>query len=210
EVLASGDRADYPYVSYDNALLWRFCKALPQLWRPFEGEPPARLEKGADEIDAAFWQRFTAEIEGLQVIAYASDLEGNVAIYDDPAGSLRLLPFFGFCSEDDPIWSNTMDLLHSRAYPLYLGGRPFPGFAGRSDPGVCSLAALVSDLLTSRRNAAAGILRKLTLEGGVASTAYDPDTGRSARGPWDAALAGFLAWALDRAEGEAPKKGGRR
>lgn len=212
EVLASGDPADYPYVSYDNALLWRFCKALPQLWRPLEGEPPARLENGADEIDAAFWHRFTAEIEGLQVIACASNLEGQVAIYDDPAGSLRMLPFFGFCSEDDPIWSNTMDLLHSRAYPLWKGESPFPGFAGRSNPNACSLAALAADLLTGRRNAAISLLRRLSLECGLASSTYDPDTGGTASGPYDAALAGFLAWALDQTQEEpaAKKKGTRR
>jgi hypothetical protein len=211
EVLASGDTADYPYVSYDNALLWRFCKALPQLWRPLEGEPPPRLQNGADEIAAAFWHRFTAEIEGLQVIAYASNLEGQVAIYDDPAGSLRMLPFLGFCSEDDPIWSNTMDLLHSPSYPLWRGERPFPGLAGRSSPDTCSLAALTADLLTDRRDAAIALLRRLALEAGLASTTYDPDTGHSAIGPYDAALAGFLAWALDQnAEPPAPAKGGRK
>ena len=212
EVLASGDLADYPYVSYDNALVWRFCKALPQLWRPLDGEPPPRLVNGADEIDAAFWHRFTAEIEGLQVIAYASDLNGQVAIYDDPAGSLRLLPSFGFCSDDDPIWSNTMDLLHSRSYPLWLGDRPFPGLAGRRSPEACSLAALASDLLTDRRDAAIALLRRLSLDGGVASASYDPQTGRTSAGPYDAPLAGFLAWALDQtAEAPAPRtKGGRR
>src|SRR5690606_8137906 len=145
-------------------------------------------------------------------IAYASDLEGNVAIYDDPAGSLRLLPFFGFCSEDDPIWSNTMDLLHSRAYPLWKGGKPFPGLAGRGSPEQCSLAGLAADLLTGRRNAAVALLRRLTLEGGVAGSTYDPETGHTSSGPYDAPLAGFLAWALDQnAEPErSGSKGGRR
>lgn len=210
EVLASGEPADYPYVAWDNVLLWRFCRALGQIWRGDASEPPARLNQAEDEIEAAFWQRCTAEIEGLPVIAYASDLEGQVAIYDDPAGSLRMLPFLGFCAEDDPIWSNTMDLLRSKAYPLYHGDRPFPGGAGRSAPDVPGLATLCADLLTPRRDAALALLRKLRLDGGVACTGYDPETGATAAGPYDAALAGFLAWALDQGREPAPRPKGRR
>ena len=132
----------------------------------------------------------------MRVIGYASDLRGNVAIYDDPAGSLRLLPHLGFCAQDDPIWSNTMELLHSRVYPLWHGERAFPGLAGRSRPGLASLAGLCSDLLTARRDAALRTLRGLRLDGGFAAEAYDPDTGHGAAGPFSASVAGFLAWTL--------------
>jgi hypothetical protein len=210
EVLASGERADYPYVAWDNVLLWRFCRALGQLWRGDAGEPSARLLHAEEEIEAAFWQRCTAEIEGLPVIAYATDLEGQVAIYDDPAGSLRMLPFLGFCAEDDPIWSNTMDLLHSKSYPLHHGGSAYPGTAGRSAPSTPSLAMLCADLLTPRRDAALAVLRRLRLDGGVACRSYDAETGATASGPYDAALAGFLAWALDHGREPAPKGKGTR
>jgi hypothetical protein len=90
-----------------------------------------------------------------------------------------------------------MDLLHSRSYPLWLGDRPFPGLAGRSAPAEPSLAVLCADLLTPRRDGALALLRRLDLAGDVACRGYDAETGASASGPYDAALAGFLAWALD-------------
>lgn len=196
ELLPSGEKADYPFVAYDNALVWRYADALPRIWRRRQGDPPPRFEKAGEEIAAALWQRCTVEVDGMRVIGYASDLRGNVAIYDDPAGSLRLLPHLGFCAQDDPIWSNTMELLHSKMYPLWHGARAYPGLAGRSQPGHASLAGLCSDLLTARRDSALRTLRGLRLDGGFAAEAYDPDTGRVAAGPFSASLAGFLAWSL--------------
>jgi hypothetical protein len=139
------------------------------------------------------------------VIAGATDLEGNAAIYDDPAGSLGLLPYLGFCDAEDPIWSNTMDLLHSADYPLWLGNKPFPGLASRRTPDQASLAALCAELLGPHRERALALLRKLQLVGGIACRNYDPQTGHTSSGPWAAPLAALLARALleDQKAGEA-------
>jgi hypothetical protein len=196
EVLPGGERADYPYCAYDNVLVWRFCRTLERQRRAEKGEPRSRLANGEEEIEAAFWQRFTTDVDGLTVIAYSSDLKGHAAVYDDPAGSLRLLPHFGFCPADDPIWTNTMELLHSRAYPLWLGAGRRPGFASRSEPRVARFSALCADLLTSRRPAALDVLRALDLPGGVACGGWDPATGGAASEPYAASEAGFLVWAL--------------
>lgn len=196
ELLPSGDKADPPYVAYDNVLVWRFARALPRLWRRRPADPPPRFERAGDEIAAALWQRCTVDVDGVPVIGYMSDLRGSVMVYDDPAGSLRLLPYLGFCDAEDPIWSNTMDLLHSSQYPLWLGNAPYPGFATRDRPHVAAFASLCADLLTSRRDEAIELLRRLELDGGVAGEAYDPATGRVVAGPFSAPLAGFLTWAL--------------
>jgi hypothetical protein len=203
DALPGGETADHPWCAFDNVLAWRACSALQRFWQV---EPPPepgqraevgpRMRHGDEEIQAAFWQRFTTEVEGLQVIACTTDLRGNAAVYDDPAGSLRLLPWLGFCAADDPIWSNTMELLHSASYPLWHGRAPHPGLAGRSRPAEASFAALCSDLLGPRRGAALEVLRTLDLPGDVACATFDPATGRVASGPWAAAQAGYLAWAL--------------
>jgi len=196
EVLAGGEPADYPYGAWDNVQLWRFSRVIDRWLRVGAGGPRPRLSKAEVEIEAAFWQRFTTEIDGLSVIASTSDLHGRAAVYDDPAGSLRLLPYLGFCDAEDPIWSNTMELLHSRSYPLYLGDRPCPGFADRSRPDEARFAALCVDLLCGRRGRAIETLRRLRLPGGVACRSWDPQTGGLAAGPYAAAEAGFLVWAL--------------
>jgi uncharacterized protein len=196
EVLPSGETADYPYCAFDNVLLWKICNVIERFRSGEPGEPRSRLVNGAEEIEAAFWQRFATEVDGLPVIACTIDLRGHAAVYDDPAGSLRMLPYLGFCSAEDPIWMNTMELLHSRAYPLYHDAGRYAGFAGRSRPGVARFAMLCADLLTSRRDAAIDRLKSLDLPGGVACDAWDPSTGSVASGPWAAALAGFLVWAM--------------
>jgi hypothetical protein len=196
ELMPSGEAADQPYVSYDNVLVWCFANASERLWRFADKETPPRLDDAAEEISAAFWQRCTVDVDGLPVIGFSTDLLGNTAIYDDPAGSLRLLPYLGFCTEDDPIWSNTIELLHSARYPLWLSGRAHPGHSTRDEPAKPHFAALCADLLTNRRGDAIDRLAALRLTGGIATRTFDPDTGRSADGPHAAAEAGFLAWAI--------------
>ena len=196
DVLASGARADQPYVTYDNVLLWLFVRALERIWS-FK-EPP-RLSNAADEIASAIWSRCTVDIDGAHVLACSTDLERDATVYDDPAGSLRLLPHFEFCPVDDPVWTETMSLLRSSRYPLWLGDRPFPGHAERHAPGHVALAGICADLLADRSADAQALLQRLDLTGGVACDAFDPDTGRATRGHHAAAAAGFLAWALTRA-----------
>ncbi|NIQ55530.1 MAG: hypothetical protein GWN71_19865 [Gammaproteobacteria bacterium] len=123
----------------------------------------------------------------------------EAAVYDDPEGSLSLLPFLGFCDADDPVWSNTVDLLRSPRNPFWLADRAHPGLASRTRPGRASLAALCADLLGPRRGEAIRILRDLALDAGIAGGSYDPDTGKVDGERHHAALAGFLAWALWRA-----------
>ena len=196
EVLTGGDRADFPFSAFDNVLLWAFCRALPRLWRAAPDEPPARLADGDEEIEAAFWRHCTTDFRGVRVIAGTADLEGQAAIYDDPGGPLGLLPHLGFCDADDPIFTNTVELLRSADYPLWLGNRPHPGLASRSQPRSASFAALCTDLLSAGRREAIIRLRRLRLPGDVACSTYDPDEGGAASGPFAAAEAGLLVWAL--------------
>lgn len=196
DVLPSGDPADHPYVTYDNALVRAFCEALPRVWIAADGEEPARMAGGAEETAAAVWQHCTVETEGVSLLAWSVDLEGEAAVYDDPGGSLALLPHLGFCDADDPLWRNTLEFLRSERYPFWLGEHRFPGLGARRHPRACALAALCADLLGPRRKEALALLAKLPLDGGLACEAYDPDTGLAAVGRHHAALAGFLSWSL--------------
>jgi uncharacterized protein len=195
ELLPSGAPADQPYVSYDNALLNSVFHSLARA-APQESPERKRLSAAAEEVAAAVWRRCVADVDGLPVLAWSTDLQESASIYDDPAGSLQLLPSYGFCDENEPLWRNTVEFLRSPAYKLWLGKSPFPGLATREAPGVAHAAALCSDLMGSRRDEALEILRKLPLAGGIISDTYDPNNGEQLSGRHDAALAGFLAWSL--------------
>jgi uncharacterized protein len=208
ELLASGDAADHPYTTFGNSLVRWFCDALPRLLPPNGEEQPPRFSGGAAEVTAAVWQHCVADLDGAPIFASSSDLEGATAIYDDPAASLVLLPFLGFCTPDDPVWLSTMEFLRSPAYPLWRPGA-VGGLAGRSRPDRASVAALCADLLAPDPAAALDRLLRLRLPGNLAAAAYDPDSGE-AIDPDNAALAGFLAWSLVRAAELPASRKGRR
>lgn len=195
ELLPSGDAADYPYATMANALLWVFCDRLPRLLTAANGdEPPPRFHEAAAEIAAAIWQNCVSDVHGHPILASSSSLEGDVAVYDDPALSLAMLPFFGFCPPDDPVWLATMDFLRSPEYPLWRTGR-IPGIAGRSGSKRPRMAALCADLLTARAPDALDRLLRVRLPAGVAAGGYDADTDEIDE-PHHAALAGFMAWTI--------------
>jgi uncharacterized protein len=198
DLLPSGDVADHPYPTLGNVLLWVFCDALSRLWTRAADEPPLRLETAASEVAAAIWQHCTTELDGIVVLASSANLEGEAAVYDDPAGTLALLPFFGFCAADDPLWSDTIEFLRSRRYPLWRDG-DVPGIAARSDRAHARLSALCADLLGPARDNALARLMRLRLPAGVAAGGYATD-GRDVVEPYHAALAGFLAWSMPRAQ----------
>jgi uncharacterized protein len=204
ELLPSGDRADHPFTTLGNVLLRSFCRSLPRLLPEAEAdEQPPRLAGAEAEVSAAIWQHCVADLDGSPVFSSSADLEGASAIYDDPAASLALLPFFGFCPVDDPVWTATMEFLRSPDYPLWRQGE-VPGVADRSNAGRCSLAALCADLLGPAAPAALDRLLRLRLPGNLAATGWDAVTAE-AEGVHHAALAGLVAWTLARAA-EAPRE----
>jgi hypothetical protein len=197
DLLASGDHADHAFPTFGNALAWFFCDALQRLWTRLPEEPPLRLEGAAQEISAAIWQHCTTDVDGATIFASSTNLEGDAAVYDDPAGSLSLLPFFGFCAVDDPVWSDTMAFLRSDRYPLWRNGA-VPGLAARSQPKIARTVALCADMLGPHANDAVKRLLQLRLPSGVAAGGYDTDHGDVVE-PHHAALAGLIAWSMPRA-----------
>jgi uncharacterized protein len=213
ELLPSGDTADHPWTSMGNVMVRAFAAALPRLWPKFNGNEPARFDGVANEVAATVWQFCTVDVGGEQVLAWSSGLDGSAAVYDDPAFSLALLPFFGFCAADDPIWSATMEFLRSSRYPLWRSGA-VPGIAHRERTSEAALAALVADLAGPAQQDALDRLLRMRLPAGLAAESYDPGTGEAPPSGWHhAALAGFLAWSLIRTaepKAAARRKPGRR
>jgi uncharacterized protein len=197
DLLPAGDAADHPYTTTGNVLLWWFSEALARLLPGNGDEPPPRFGGAGVEVAAAVWQHCVADLDGTPVLTSSADLQGGTAIYDDPELSLALLPFLGFCPDDDPVWTASMEFFRSRSYPLWRDGA-VPGLAGRADPAHPRLAALCADLLGREPRQALDRLLRVRLPGGLAAAAWDPADGTASE-PHHAALAGFLAWTLIRA-----------
>lgn len=186
------DMHNYPYLTYDNALVWR---ALPALAR-WLGRPELLAE--AENVRAAVYTHLVTETQGQRVFIWSTDLEGHHDIYDEPPGSLQLLAHYGFCEKDDPVWQHTLSLIRSAAYRFSFAGRYIAeiGCEHAPHPWVLSLC---NSLLCGYKESALLHLSRTALDNGIACESIDEHTGACVTGAAFATCAGFLAYALDQA-----------
>lgn len=100
--------AHYLYLTYDKALVCYALKALAKLLDRLE------LMDEATKTRQAIYEHCVKEQNHKPFFAWSVDLNGHYDIYDEPPGSLLLLPFYGFCETSDPIWQNTAAMIRGR------------------------------------------------------------------------------------------------
>ena len=139
------------------------------------------------------------------MFAWSVDLAGNWDVYDEPPGSLLLLPHYGFCSQADPVWQQTVDIIRRKDYPYSFADCPIAeiGCPHAPHPWVLSIA---NSLLSGKREEARKHLALCKLDNGIACESVDEYTGKSATGDAFATCAGFLAFAIDTAFAGKKKK----
>lgn len=185
----SDDLRNYPYLTYDNVLAWKALRCLGD-WLGRED-----LKKQTERVRAAVFTHCVFEKDGRPVFAWSTDLNGHWDVYDEPPGSLQLLPFYGFCESGDPVWKNTAALIRSEDYPLSFAGRPIAEIGCRHAPHPWVLA-MCNSLLSGHREEALSHLRLTKMDNGVACESVDEETGECATGAAFATCAGFLAFSM--------------
>ena len=183
----------YPYLTYDNVLVWYSLHALAALFPEH-----AALAETAESVRSAIYEHCVREKDGEMIFAWSVDLQGGWDVYDEPPGSLLLLPHFGFCGQDDPIWRHTAEVIRAKEYPYSFAGCPIAeiGCPHAPHPWVLSIA---NSLLSGSRDSARTHLLRCKLDNGIACESVDEFTGESATGEAFATCAGFLAYAIDTA-----------
>ncbi len=183
-LLPSGSPSKLPYITFSNVLVWRVLQDIATLYERIRD-----LDR-ADEASALAAQVKSSIIGNMVVpgpygdmFAFSVDMQGNLEIGDDPEGSLLLLPYFTFCSADDPIFKNTEKMIVEK-------------FKFSEKSGTASLLYVINSLLTGRRNESLDFLRTALLDDGVACDTVDTVVGRAITGMAYAACAGYLAFAL--------------
>lgn len=179
------DEIVYPYLTYDNALVWRVLSVLSEwLERP-------DLAGRADAVKAAIYRCCVRDGQFI----WSTDLEGHFDIYDEPPGSLQLLPHYGFCSQDDPVWKNTVHAIRSEEYALSFAGRSIAEIGCRHAPHPWVLS-ICNSLLCGHQDTALAHLARTRMDNGLACESVNEDTGVCETGAAFATCAGFLAFAL--------------
>lgn len=183
------DMHNYIYLTYDNALACYALKALAKLL----GRP--ELSEEAERIRQAIYKHCVKERDGRKFFAWSVDLNGHYDIYDEPPGSLLLLPFYGFCRENDPVWQATADMIRDESYALSFAGHPIAEIGCKHAPHPWILS-ICNSLLSGHAESALLHLSRTPLDNGVACESVNEDTGLCETGEAFATCAGFLSYAL--------------
>jgi len=183
------DLRRYPYLTYDNALV---CLALRSLAR-FLGRPS--LTERAEAVRAAVYAHCVRVKNGRHFFAWSVDAQGAYDIYDEPPGSLQLMPFYGFCDASDEVWQNTVAMIRDAAYALSFAGSPIAeiGCLHAPHPWVLSIC---NSLLCGHKETALAHLRLTDMDNGVACESVNEESGACETGEAFATCAGFLAYSL--------------
>ncbi len=191
----------HPYLTYDNVLVWKSFKCLATFYnRIGKKEKADRLEHEAELVRNAIWKNCTVVYKNKSIFAWSIDLDGNWNIYDEPPGSLQLLPFYDFCDATDPVYQNTLDVIRDPEYQYSFSGFNIAetGCAHAPHPWILSVA---NSLICGRKEHCRDILDKVEMDNGIACESVDENTGECTTGEAFATCAGFLAYSIYHAFG---------
>ena len=179
------DMTHYSFLLYDNALVIKAFRILATLF----SDPSYAHD--ADVLHEQCMKYFNVEGEYV----WAVDGNGNYDIYDEPPGSLILLPYYGFCTVDDPAYGKTVERINDASYEYSFSGCPFAaaGCAHAPHPWVLSL---INEFKVFRSPDALDKLLRAPMDEKIACESIDENTGEAATGRAFATCAGFLACAL--------------
>ncbi len=168
EVTPAGEPAPQPYTLHGNAVV---AQALEVLRRTLDEETSRSIED-PDAVRAAITRHFSAQRDGRQVLATATDLAGQSTLDDDPNASALWLPLYEALERHDSAYRRTVRGLG--AVPRLL---------------VEQCARLVGP----DAGEVLRWLRRAPLDHGVAAEEVDAD-GRAIANGGDAAVSGLLAY----------------
>jgi hypothetical protein len=204
-LLPSDDPWPQRYITYDNVLVWRALLDLSEI-RKIQKDKKAfwRLRAQAEETRKTILRKCVVKGPKGRQFAWSVDLNKNFLLYDEPPGSLLLLPHWGFCKASFPTWKKTKDWVYSPEYLYSFKGKPFEEVGCRHATHPWVLAA-VNSLLAGQKDRALSFIKRASMDNGVACESVDENTGEAATGEAFATCAGFLAYGLWHVMGKKPK-----
>ncbi len=193
------DEIVHPYLTYNNVLVWKSLNALAKLYP----QKYASLTSDAEAVKGAIYKHCVFhDASETPYFGWSVDLNGKHNIYDEPPGSLQLLPYYGFCESTDEIWRSTISMIRSPAYEYSFANAPIAeiGCAHAPYPWILSLC---NSLLCGHAQQAFRELEILEMDNGIACESVDPVKGTCTTGAAFATCAGFLCHSIKMASKEA-------
>jgi len=189
------DPVTLPFLTYDNVLAWRAWRDLALVLR-LGGRPRRARDclRRAAELAGAVNRHCICAADDGRVYAWATDGNGRHELGDRPAGSLQLLPWWGFCAADDPVYRRTVAFLRSPRYRHYHRTSHYDALGCEHAEGPWVMDAL--NRLLAGDSGGLDMLVTARLDQGIACETVSPATGEVCTGAAFATCAGYLAWAV--------------
>jgi len=189
-----------PFITYDNALVWRALTDLADLKMRLNDPSGSReMATRAASLHEAILSHCTsasAPNAGGPIFASATDGK-NYVFTEIPPGSLFKLPALGFIPESDPTFARTWQWLHSKNYQYSYTDQPYGLPGSYRLPFTTSWSIADNLLLAAGRDKALKILRASNWDGGIITEGVDPATARMDQaGRAFATAAGYVAHAI--------------
>jgi hypothetical protein len=186
------DMRVHPYLTYNNVLVWKVYSILEK----FNYNNKITSWKFlADEVKEAIYKHCIKKINGKSQFIWSVSESDRYDVYDEPPGSLILLPTFGFIDKGDEIYINSIESILDENYKYSFSGTPFGaiGCEHAQHPWILSLANL---LRVNDDKEALDKLINSRMDNGIACESIDEYTGISTTGEAFATCAGYLAYSL--------------
>jgi hypothetical protein len=183
---SSDDPVIYPYVTFDNVALWYSIHAYGARLNN------TLLEKSYLEYSENIRKDVMKEMVKEGMFCYSSDLNGNYEFYDDPTGSLLLLPYLGFVDKDSDAMRNTLKWINSDRNEFRIGGK-FSGLGNRhvKHPWIHGYA---TEVLSGFADPS--IVDGIPMDGGISCETIDENNGKCLTGIHFPGSSAFLVQSL--------------
>ena len=193
----SDDMHEYRYLTYDNALTANMLRSLAKTYSGiWTKERVDLLKEEAESICNSIFEHCVTEQKGKKIFAWCVDLKGHQSVYDEPPGSLVLLPYLGFCNKENEIYKNTLERLYAADYQYSFAGKKFSEIGCAHNPHPWVLSYCNSVLADRGSKEAVMEMLALKMDHGIACESISEDTGETTSGEAFATCAGMYAYAL--------------
>ena len=189
-----------PFITYDNALVWRAFADLSDLFKrqndSADAEEMARRAASLREAVLAYCVSASAPDASGPIFASATDGK-NFVFAEIPPGSLFKLPILGLIPQSDPTFVRTWQWLHSKNYQYSYSDEAYGLPGSYRLPFTTSWSIADELLLSAGRDKALKALLASEWDGGIITEGVDPGTARMDQaGRAFATAAGYVAHAI--------------
>ena len=188
ELNPSDDPVQAPCLIYNNVLVLealRFCNGR---FGDFETK--------VSELEKALNEHAIMDVEDVRIYAWAVG-NGKTEVYDDPPGSLLIMPYYGWPNREDEVYKNTVEYFFSNANEYFSSSGALVGQGCEHAPSPWAMS--ICNLLLARafdREKLLNSLRTMSMDNGLACETVYAETGVLNTGAAFATFAGFYANAI--------------